>query len=223
MPTSAGESPEAAPREPIFEIPQRDGAMATIDLTTPGAYGDFALTARIPEDGGGVTKRIFGAYHTSESRIFVQILQHWARVAPPADIAAGLDRVAAVLSDMTAGMGRTSQSENTFGYLIRSSIDPLANSDVLPVDHEHSDEFRNVIVLAPRGSDLTWISHRGQQMSFTVPPSHLWTLVTGMVWRSYRIDFSSLTRLNTDTYEAALDAFRRAIEHRVTVSENPGP
>ncbi|HSX67366.1 hypothetical protein [Nocardioides sp.] len=81
----------------------------------------------------------------------------------------------------------------------------------LPADHEHSDERGDTIALSPRGTDLVWISPR---TTFTVPPSHLWVFMTGMMWRTYDHDGVPLSRLNTGAYDAAITTFRRAIHNR---------
>ena len=88
----AGSSAERPPTQPVFSVPQADGIDVALDFTTPGPFGDFAFTARIPEPDGTVRERVYGAHHTDEAAIFVEILQHWARVAEPDDILAGLER-----------------------------------------------------------------------------------------------------------------------------------
>ena len=216
---------------PVFAVPQRDGTSVTLDFTTPGPFGDFAFTARIPAADGTVRERIYGAYHTDEAAIFVEILQHWARVAPPDDILAGLDRADAVLRFLTEDIEPTTRSENGFGDILRSGIEPLAVLNHRPTDREHGDERGNTIVLALRGSDLRWISQGSPRMTFSVPPSHLWVFVTGMMWRTYDHDGLPLSRLNTAAYVTAIAAFHRAIRGRrqaqlelqqVVVGENAG-
>lgn len=211
---SSDETPDVREHQPIFEIPQRDGTSVVLDFTTPGPFGDFAFTARVPQPDGTVRERIYGAYHTDEAPIFVEILQHWARVAHPDDILAGLDRAAAVLRFLTVGFEATTQSENDFGELLYRGIEPLAAMDFVPTDHEHSDERGDVIVHARRGVDLRWISQRSPSTTFTVPPSQLWVFVTGMMWRTYNNDSIPLSRLNTAAYETAVAAFRDAIRSR---------
>lgn len=203
------------PKElPIVAVPQRDGTSVTLDFTTPGPFGDFAFTARIPGADGTVLERVYGAYHTDEAAIFVEILQHWARVGQPDDVLAGLDRADAVLRFLTDGLEPTAGSENNFGDLLRRSIEPLAVMNFLPTAQEHSDERGDTIALAPRGSDLVWISPHTPRTTFTVPPSHLWVFVTGMMWRTYDNDSIPLTRLNTVEYESAISSFRAAIWSR---------
>lgn len=199
---------------PIFEVPQPDGAVVTLDFTTVGPFGDFAFTARVPAPDGTLTERIYGAYHTQEPLIFVQILQHWARVAEPADILTGLEHADGALGDLTEGLEPTAQSENDFRLLLRGYVEPLAVVDFLPTDHEHTDEGGGRIVLSPRGNDLAWISQRRPRAAFTLPPSQLWTVVVGMMWRTYGGSLP-LSRLNTAAYEVAIATFRQAIQHRI--------
>lgn len=206
---------------PIFEIPQHDGTRVTLDFTTPGPFGDFAFTARIPEAGGTVRERVYGAYHTDEAAIVVEILQHWARVAHPDDVLAGLDRAAAVLRFLTDDLEPTTRSQNDFDDLLRRGIEHFATTDFAPANHEHSDERGDVIVLAPRGTDLNWISRRDPSTTFAVPASHPWVFVTGMMWRTYDHDGLPLTRLSTAAYETALATFRQAIRSRGEVQLEP--
>jgi hypothetical protein len=223
MPTADGsdERVDERRRLPIFEIPQRDGTSVVLDFTTPGPFGDFVFTARVTQADGTVRERIFGAYHTDEAAIFVEILQHWARVAHSDDILAGLDRAAAVLRFLTVGLEATTQSQNDFGDLLRRGIEPLAVMNYLPIDHEHRDERGDAIVLSPRGSDFVWISLRSPRTTFNVPPSHLWVFVTGMIWRTYDHDSIPLTRLNTVEFESALASFGAAILSRSETASQP--
>lgn len=216
MPNSENlDSSRMQPKQvPIFEVPQPDGAVVTLDFTTVGPFGDFAFTARVPTADGTVRERIYGAYHTQEPLIFVQILQHWARLAEPAGILTGLEHADAVLGDLTEGLEPTAQSENDFRSLLPRYVEPLAVMDLLPADHEHADEGGGRIVLSPRRTDLRWISQRRPRTTFTVPPSQLWTFVVGMMWRTYNGDRLPLSRLNTATYEIAIATFRQAIRNR---------
>lgn len=224
MPTAdEADGPTARGSLPIFGIPQRDGTSVTLDFTTPGPFGDFAFTARIPEAGGTVRERVYGAYHTDEAAIFVEILQHWSRVAHPDDILAGLDRAGEVLRFLTHDFEPTTRSQNDFDDLLRGGIEPLTTMDFAPVDHEHSDERGDVIVLAPRGTDLDWISRRDPSTTLAVPPTHLWVFVTGMTWRTYDQDSIALSRLNTAAYETAIAAFRSAISERGQTRFRPEP
>lgn len=88
-----------------------------------------------------------------------------------------------------------------------------ARSGILPADHEHADERGDVIVLAPRGADLAWISRSSPTTTFSVPPIRLWLFVTGMIWRTYDHDGLPLSRLNTAAYKTTVTAFRRAIQN----------
>ena len=99
MPTDDGPDwPAEMRRElPTFGVPQSDGTTVVLDFTAMGPFGDFAFTARITGADGSGREGIYGAYHTDEAAIFVEIIQHWARVAPLDDILAGLGRAAAVL------------------------------------------------------------------------------------------------------------------------------
>lgn len=207
--------------QPVFVVPQPDGISVTLDFTTPGPFGDFAFTARIPGPGGTVRECVYGAYHTDEAAIFVEILQHWARVAEPDDILAGLERAEAVLRFLTDDLEPTARSQNDFSDLLRRGIEPLAAMNFRPADHEHSDERGDIIVLSARGTDLAWISQRSPRTTFTVPPSHLWVFVTGMMWRTYDHDGLPLSRLNTAAYEAAIAIFRRAIVSRSEAEPEP--
>ena len=209
----------AQPREssssvPVFTIPQPRGMTAEIDFTTPGPFSDFALTARITRPDGTIRERIYGAHHSEEAAIFVEILQHWTRVVPPAGILEGLDRAQSRLGALTVAMEPTTESQNSVDYVLARGIHPLAGLDFLPTDHEHRDERGRLIVLSPRGRELRWISRRGPRTIFTVPPDYLWLLVVGMVWRSYTDGGPLRTRLNTVDYERALSAFRCAIQKR---------
>lgn len=211
------QTPDTSAPVPVFTIPQARGLRAEIDFTTPGPYSDFALTARITRPDGTLRERAYVAYHSEEAAIFVEILQHWARVATPQEARDGLDRAQTVLQMLTAGMEPTTESQNSFDYVLAYGIAPLAALDVIPTENHHRDERGRIITLAPLGRDLRWISRRGPRTAFTVPPDHLWMLVAGMVWRSYRSDTGGgvpLTRLNTREYERALSAFRRAIQKR---------
>jgi hypothetical protein len=216
MPTDDDPGSSAEPRTtlPVFFVPQADRVDVTLDFTTPGPFGDFAFTAGIPQPDGTVRGRVYGAYHTDEPAVFVEILQHWARVAEPDNILAGLERAEAVLRFLTDRLAPTTRSQNDFADLLRRSIEPMAVMNFLPVDHEHSDERDDVIVLSARGTDLAWISRRNPRTTFTVPPSHLWVFVTGMMWRTYDHDGVPLSRLNTTAYETAIATFRRAIHSR---------
>ena len=217
MPSS--EDPDASleqpGRMPIFEVPQPGGAVVTLDFTTVGPFGDFAFTARVRAADGTVRERIYGAYHTQEPLIFVQILQHWARVAEPADILTGLEHADVVRGRLTEGLVPTAQSENDFQSFLRGYVEPLAVLDFLPTDHEHADEGGGRIVLSPRRADLAWISQRRPRTTFTVPPDQLWTFVVGMMWRTYDRDRLPLSRLNTAAYEVAIATFRLAIQRRI--------
>ncbi len=223
MPTDDALSSCAEPRttKPVFVVPQPDGVDVTLDFTTPGPFGDFAFTARIPEPGCPIRERVYGAYHTDESAIFVEILQHWARVAETDDILTGLERADAVLRFLTDGLAPTTLSENYFADLLHRGLEPLAAMNFLPVDHEHSDESGENVVLSPRGTDLGWISCRRPRTTFTVPPSYLWVFVTGMMWRTYDHDGLPLSRLNTAAYETAIATFRRAIHSRSDAQLEP--
>lgn len=225
MPTADGSDGPVDERRslPIFEIPQPDGRIVVLDFTTPGSFGDFSFTARVPQADGTVRERIYGAYHTDEAAIFVEILQHWARVVHPDEIRAGLDRAHAVLGFLTDGLEPTTLSENDVGNILHRDIEPLAEMDFIPAEHEHSDERGDVIVLAPRGADLHWISRRDPSTTFAVPPTHLWVFVTGMMWRTYDHDSIPLSRLNTVACETATAAFRRAISERSQTPSRPGP
>ncbi len=216
MPTDDDPGSSAEPRTtlPVFFVPQADGVDATLDFTTPGPFGDFAFTAGIPQPDGTVRERVYGAYHTDEPAVFVEILQHWARVAEPDDILAGLERAEAVLRFLTDNLASTTRSQNDFADLLRRSTEPMAVMNFLPVDHEHSDERGDVIVLSARGTDLAWLSRRSPCTTVTVPPSHLWVFVTGMMWRTYDHDGLPLSRLNTTAYQIAVATFRRAIHSR---------
>ncbi|HWJ65120.1 MAG TPA: hypothetical protein VNT31_00440 [Nocardioides sp.] len=210
----AGRSAERPTTQPVFSVPQADGVDVALDFTTPGPFGDFAFTARIPEPGGTARERVYGAYHTDEAAVFVEILQHWARVAAPDDILAGLERAEAVLRFLTDRLAPTIRSQNDFTDLLHRGLEPLAVMNFLPVDHEHSDERGDVLILSARGTDLAWISRRSPCTTFTVPPSYLWVFVTGMMWRTYDHDGLPLSRLNTAAYETAIATFRRAIHSR---------
>lgn len=216
MPTDDDPGSSAEPRttQPVFVVPQADGVDVALDFTTPGPFGDFAFTARTPEPGGTIRERVYGAHHTEEPAIFVEVLQHWARVAEPDDIQAGLERAEAVLRFLADGLEPTSRSENDFADLLHRGIEPLATMNFLPVDHEHSDERGDVIVLSARGTDLVWISRRSPRTTFTGPYRHLWVFVAGMMWRTYGHDELPLSRLNTTAYETAIATFRRAIHSR---------
>lgn len=196
----SGSSGEPWPTQPLFDVPQPDGTSVTLDFTTPGPFGDLAFTAHIPDPDGYVGERVYGAYYTEEAPIFVEILQHWARVAEPDDILAGLERADAVLRVLTADAEPTTSSQNNFDDYLTTGIEPLATMNLLPGDHEHSDERGDTITLAPRGADLVWISHRDPRTAFSVPPSHLWVFVAGMMWRTYTTTASrspGSTRLRT--------------------------
>lgn len=134
MPTDDDPDSSAEPRttQPLFVVPQPDGISLTLDFTTPGPFGDFAFTARIPEPGGNVRERVYRAYHTEEAAIFVEILQHWARVAEPDDILAGLERAETVLRFLTDDLDPTARYENDFSDLLRRGIEPLAAMNFLP-------------------------------------------------------------------------------------------
>ncbi|MFC7502656.1 hypothetical protein ACFQRR_11410, partial [Nocardioides sp. GCM10030258] len=216
MPTDDDPDSSAEPRttQPVLVVPQPDGISVTLDFTTPGPFGDFAFTARIPGPGGAVRERVYGAHHTEEAAIFVEILQHWVRVTEPDDILAGLDRADAVLRFLTHDLQPITGSENDFSDLLHRGIEPLATMSFLPADREHSDERGDTIALSPRGTDLVWRSQRGPRTAFSVPPSHLWVFVTGMMWRTYDHDSIPLSRLNTAAYETATAAFRRAVRSR---------
>lgn len=209
-----GSSAEPRTTRPVFVVPQADGVDVALDFTTPGPFGDFVFTARIPEPGGTIRERVYGAYHTDEAAIVVEILQHWARLAEPDDILAGLERAEAVLRFLTHDLAPTTRSENDFADLLLRGIEPLADTNFLPVDHEHSDESGGTIVLSPRVSDLVWISRRSPRTTFTVPPNYLWVFVTGMMWRTYDHDGLPLSRLSTAAYETAVATFRQAIRIR---------
>lgn len=223
MPTDDDSDSSAEPRttQPVFVVPQPDGVGVTLDFTTPGPFGDFAFTARIPEPGGTVRERVYGAHHTEEAAIFVEILQHWSRVAEPDDILAGLQRADAVRRFLTDDLAPTTGSENDVADLLHRSIEPLAVMNFLPADHEHSDEREDVIILSPRGTDLIWINRHTPRTTFTVPRSHLWVFVTGMMWRTYDHDGFPLSRLNTAAYEAAITIFRHAIVSRSEAEPEP--
>lgn len=223
MPTVDGPDAQGEPlmELPIFAVPQSEGTSVTLDFTTPGPFGDFAFAARIPSADGTVRERVYGAYHTDEAAIFVEILQHWARVAHTGDILAGLDRAEVVLRFLTDGLGPTTQSQNDFDDLLRHGIEPLAVMNFLPTDHEHVDERGHAIVLSPRGPDIRWISRHNQRTTFSVPPSHLWVFVTGMMWRTYESDSIPLSRLNTAAYESAITTFWRAIGSRSQPQPQP--
>ena len=218
-----GSSGEPRTTQPVFVVPQPDGISVTLDFTTPGPFGDFAFVARIPEPDGTVRERVYGAHHTEEAAIFVEILQHWARVAEPDDVLAGLDRADAVLRFLTDHLARTTRSENDFSDLLRRGVESLAAMNFLPADHEHSDERGDTIVLSPRRTDLVLRSQRGPRTAFSVPPSHLWVFVTGMMWRTYDHAGLPLSRLNTTAYETAITTFRRAISDRNQTPSRPEP
>ncbi len=216
-----GSSAEPRTTLPVFFVPQADGVDVALDFTTPGPFGDFAFTARMPQPDGTARECIYSAYHTDEPAVFVEILQHWARVAEFDDILAGLERAEAVLRFLTDDLAPTARSQNDFADVLRRGVEPLAVMNFLRVDHEHSDERGDVIVLSARGTDLAWISRRSPYTTLTVPPSHLWVFVTGMMWRTYDHDGLPLSRLNTAAYEGAIATFRRAIHSRSDAQLEP--
>jgi hypothetical protein len=198
------------PKLPVFDVRQPDGSVVELDFTTYGPFCDFACTARFA-DG---RERVYGVYHTSETRLFVHVLGHWARALPANEVLAGLDRARRHLAELTEGLPATDESENDFDPVIRH-IEQLASTDMPGEDHEHSDESNNVIVLSPRGNALRLISRRTPRTTFEVPGSHLWIFAVGMPWRTYESDGLPLSRLNSAAYDEALAAFEAAIRARL--------
>lgn len=54
-----GSSAEPRTTLPVFFVPQADGVDVALDFTTPGPFGDFAFTARMPQPDGTARECIY--------------------------------------------------------------------------------------------------------------------------------------------------------------------
>lgn len=201
-----------ARRRPVFDIVQPGGVLITIDFTTPGAFGDFAFTVTYPDRS---TAR-YGAYHTAETSVFLDVLRCWAATTPAAEIAAGLRAIPAELAALTQGMQPSSRSQNHFDDLMLDQVRAAATADsTAPTSYTIDSVSPARLVLTPTSTTLRFAivgDERHRRAPIEIPADRLPALIVGMIWRSYGDGATTLTRLNTDTYEAALAAFQAGID-----------
>ena len=119
---------------------------------------------------------------------------------------------------MTTGLQPTTRSENRFERWDLDQIRAAATEPGEPGESRHSIHGGGdgALVLTPTTTSLVITDQRGRRNDATgavveIHGADLWVFIVGMIWRSYRDGAVPLTRLNTDTYLAALDTFEAAI------------
>ena len=202
----------SARRRPVFDIVQPDGVAISIDFTTPGAFGDFAFAVTYPDHS---TVR-YGAYHTAEASVFLDVLRCWAATTSPADIAAELEAIPAHLAALTQGMQPSSRSQNHFDDLMLDHVRVAATAEnPAPTSYTIDSVSPGRLALTPTPTSLRFAivgDDDDRYAPIEIPAVRLPTVIVGMIWRSYSEGAITLTRLSTDTYEAALAAFSEGVD-----------
>jgi len=200
---------------PIFDIDQPDGTRLAVDLSAPGEMGDFAF--RVTGDG---RKDYFCAYHLYESAIFVDVLLSLTCERDTADVLGDVQRIRREVEAVAVGHDRTRRSENTFEHhlAVLRAPSPLPAADI-GGEYRIEGHAAGTLAVSRTPAGLFFAlrgrteSHR--ERSVTVPVADLWLFAAGMMWRSYADDYGmSLSRLSTDAYDMALDAFEQSIPRR---------
>ena len=148
--------------------------------------------------------------------MFLDVLRCWAATTKAAEIAAGLEAIPAELAAMTRGMQPSSRSQNHFDDLMLDHVRTAATADgPAPTSYTIDSVSPARLALTPLPASLRFAiigdeHHRSAPIE--IPADRLPAVIVGMIWRSYGDGAMTLTRLNTDTYEAALAAFQEGVD-----------
>ncbi|PZS16457.1 MAG: hypothetical protein DLM57_10375 [Pseudonocardiales bacterium] len=169
---------------PPFVAVQEDGSAVEVDLSRPGAYGDFAFTVH---RAGARRAEHFYAYHTGEAAIFCAVLATLAARQPAATALADIERIRCEVTARTQGLDVMTRAENTFD-------DVLANLEVLVRDRKTGDACKHTanaagsdtLVVTPTPIGLTLVLRRETEeetfeRAVTVQTGDLWRFAAAMV------------------------------------------
>lgn len=207
---SDNQSADAIPDDegcvPVYRVRQPDGTRVTVDLTTPGTFGDLAFTMR---SSRGTVQ--FSAYHTGETAIFVDALTRYLTDHTLEQRRACIGLVRDELARLTTGRPATQRGEDKFTNLQLNTIGRPVGPTETAFGKYRTSGSDSDLVLTPTtdGLDIALVADVGQVRSFSWPAETLWQLLAGMIWRSYAEpgdDFSLLSRVPTSEYVAALEA-----------------
>ena len=190
----------------VFTLRQPDGREATIDMSTPGGFGDFAFTATVDE-----TRDHFFAYWTAESSIFLDAMKRLKSHSHD-EFVKDITHIQSALADMeTSGYTPTDEGQGKISeWTVRQR---LADS----LDSHRYDMFSGgddaLVVNTLLGDGLHIASERNMDgehvhKEIVIPDSDLWRFVAGMIARSHSDNGSSytqLTRFSTKQYMGALE------------------
>ncbi|PZS30886.1 MAG: hypothetical protein DLM58_12975 [Pseudonocardiales bacterium] len=209
---------------PVFVLDQPSRRRLQLDLSTGATFGDFAFTATNLANGR-VTH--YDAYHTGERMIFLDVLHRIAHTRPGQDVLDDVARIRADVNERTEGLTPTSEAEHDFDRLLPRWLATL-NTKPEPHTYGASTNNRYTLVLAPTddGIAISWQrgdTQRPRDPRVHIPTSELWRFAAGMIWRSYDTGRPApfLTRISTQAYDTALEAFESAV-HRVDDSPQAG-
>lgn len=197
---------------PKFLVKQPDGREVLVDLSAPGAWGDFSFRVITV-----ASQRVdyFDAYHTGEATIFLDVLHSLVHDRPREHILDDVERIRADVRERATDLTATTISENSFEWLLPRVPGMLVETPTA-TGYRATDSGR--LTLEPSTEALRFAA-RDNPPSPTdphvaIPVKQLWQFAAGMIWRSYSDNQSAapmLTRLCTAAYDAALTAFEVAV------------
>lgn len=198
---------------PTFVVQQPDGRQVLIDLSAPGAFGDFAFRTK---DLARDHTAYFDAYHTGEASIFLDVLHVLVHDRPRELVLNDIDQIRADVHQRAGDMTPTTISENSFDPLLGRVTGMRAAP---PTGTGYRDDRSGRLTLEPSCDALRFTFRDEPQATddphVDIPLGKLWQFAAGMIWRSYSDTYSAapmLTRLCTATYEAALTSFEAAVQ-----------
>ena len=190
---------------PKFVLDQLDGRQVLVDLSAPGAFGDFAFRAT---DLATDHTDYFDAYHTGEASIFLDVLHVLVHDRPRELVLDEIDRIRADVHERTCDMTPTTISENSFDPLLDRVIGMSATP---PTANGYRADQSGRLTLEPSRDALRFTFRNeppaADDPHIGIPVGELWQFAAGMIWRSYSDTYSAaplLTRLCTVEYEIAL-------------------
>jgi hypothetical protein len=194
---------------PIFDTTQPDGTVSVIDLSTPGAYQDFAFEAA-HADG---RRDRFAAYHTGERAIFIDVLTRLAAGRPVDTVLADIVRIRVEVATRSDGLSPTSSQPR-----FRPMWPPLPAEPTLPFSNSYTIDGRSRRVGLTVAGDkygLRFSERCGRErgLKVVIAAGELWRFAAGMMWRSYE-GRALLSRVCTDEYQDALGRFESLIQQR---------
>lgn len=198
---------------PVFSVAQPDGTEVLIDLSAPGAFGDFAFRVTTPATG-----RIdyFDAYHTGEASIFLDVLHALAYGRPPQDVLDDVERIRGDVRARTENLTATTISQNSFEWLLHR-VPHMLLTPPATTEYRATDSGR--LTLEPLPGALRFEARSDSPLptdpQVDIPIAQLWQFATGMTWRSYS-DNHSVAPLNT---RLCTDAFGEAMATLETVAQ----